>query len=447
LQEVIIQFKVIQMKFIIKTFSLSLLLLSIALTGYSQQVSKPSQGTYALTNATIETVTKGTVKGTLVVENGNISAIGPNVAIPPDAKVVDCSGLFVYPGLIDAGTQLGLVEVSSVSLTADANELGDIIPQMQALTAVNPNATAIPVTRVEGVTTALVVPVGGTVPGTAALINLVGYTPDQMYAGFKGIVMNYPSSGRRGRRDSRTDEQRKKDEDKQLKKINDMWDQLALYHRLDSMAGTQSASSLDYNPEMEAMLPAYRGEIPVLLEVNQASSIESAIKWVKKRKINAIFTGVAEGWRVADQLAEAKIPVITGPMLSMPTRASDRYDTPYANPGKMHKAGVKVAIRSNDTENVRNLPFNAGFAAAYGMGKEAALKAVTIVPAEIMGVADRLGSLEKGKSATLFVTDGDPFETKTQVKHLFIDGWNIPLDSRHIRLYNEFLERSPGLEK
>lgn len=435
------------MKFIIKTFSLSLLLLSMALTGYSQQVSKPSQGTYALTNATIETVTKGTVKGTLVVENGNISAIGPNVAIPPDAKVVDCSGLFIYPGLIDAGTQLGLVEVSSVSLTADANELGDIIPQMQALTAVNPNATAIPVTRVEGVTTTLVVPVGGTVPGTAALINLVGYTPDQMYAGFKGIVMNYPSSGRRGRRDSRTDEQRKKDEDKQLKKINDMWDQLALYHRLDSMAGTQSASSLDYNPEMEAMLPAYRGEIPVLLEVNQASAIESAIKWVKKRKINAIFTGVAEGWRVADQLAEAKIPVITGPMLSMPTRASDRYDTPYANPGKMHKAGVKVAIRSNDTENVRNLPFNAGFAAAYGMGKEAALKAVTIVPAEIMGVADRLGSLEKGKSATLFVTDGDPFETKTQVKHLFIDGWNIPLDSRHIRLYNEFLERSPGLEK
>ncbi len=447
MQEVIIQFKVIQMKFIIKTFSLSLLLLSMALTGYSQQVSKPSQGTYALTNATIETVTKGTVKGTLVVENGNISAIGPNVAIPPEAKVVDCSGLFIYPGLIDAGTQLGLVEVSSVSLTADANELGDIIPQMQALTAVNPNATAIPVTRVEGVTTTLVVPVGGTVPGTAALINLVGYTPDQMYAGFKGIVMNYPSSGRRGRRDSRTDEQRKKDEDKQLKKINDMWDQLALYHRLDSMAGTQSASSLDYNPEMEAMLPAYRGEIPVLLEVNQASAIESAIKWVKKRKINAIFTGVAEGWRVADQLAEAKIPVITGPMLSMPTRASDRYDTPYANPGKMHKAGVKVAIRSNDTENVRNLPFNAGFAAAYGMGKEAALKAVTIVPAEIMGVADRLGSLEKGKSATLFVTDGDPFETKTQVKHLFIDGWNIPLDSRHIRLYNEFLERSPGLEK
>ncbi|NET31599.1 MAG: amidohydrolase family protein, partial [Cyanothece sp. SIO1E1] len=173
----------------------------------------------------------------------------------------------------------------------------------------------------------------------------------------------------------------------------------------------------------------------------------SAIKWVTEKKVKAIFTGVAEGWRVADKIAAANIPVITGPMLSMPTRTSDRYDTPYANAGKMHKAGVKVAIRSNETENVRNLPYNAGFAAAYGMGKEAALKAVTIVPAEIFGVADRLGSLEKGKSATLFVTDGDPFETKTHVKHLFIDGWSVPLDSRHIRLYNEFLERSPGLEK
>lgn len=434
------------MKFTIKIFALLMLGLS-SFSSYGQQISKPSRGTFALTNATIETITNGTVQGTLVIENGNISAIGPNVAIPPDAKVVDCAGLFIYPGLIDGGTQLGLVEVSSVSLTADANEIGDIKPQMQALTAVNPNATAIPVTRVEGVTTTLVAPVGGTIPGTASLINLVGYTPQQMYAGFKAVVINYPSAGRRGRRDRRSDEERKKQEEKQLKKLNDLWDNLALYHKLDSAAKAGSGEALDYNPQMEAMLPVIRGEMPILLEVNQASAIESAIKWVAEKKVKAIFTGVAEGWRVADKIAAANIPVITGPMMSMPTRTSDRYDTPYANAGKMHKAGVKVAIRSNETENVRNLPFNAGFAAAYGMGKEAALKAVTIVPAEIFGVDDRLGSLEKGKSATLFVTDGDPFETKTHVKHLFIDGWSVPLDSRHIRLYNEFLERSPGLEK
>lgn len=424
-----------------------MLLGSLSFSGYSQQLSKPQRGTFALTNATIETVTKGVIKGTLIIEDGNISAIGANVAIPPDAQVIDCAGLFIYPGLIDSGTKLGLVEVASVSLTEDANEIGDIIPQMQALTAVNPNATAIPVTRVEGVTTVLAVPSGGTVPGTASLINLVGYTPNQMYAGFKGVVVNFPSSVSRGRFDRRTDEDRKKDEEKQVKKLNDLWDNLALYHRLDSAAKVDAKIKVEYNPEMAAMLPVFQGEMPILLEVNQSKAIESAIKWVKERKIKAIFTGVAEGWRVADKLAAANIPVITGPMLDMPTRASDRYDTPYANPGLMHKAGVKVAIRSNDTENVRNLPFNAGFAAAYGMGKEAALKAVTIVPAELFGVADRLGSLEKGKSATLFVSDGDPFETKTNVKFVFIDGWNVPLDSRHIRLYNEFLERSPGLEK
>ena len=160
-----------------------------------------------------------------------------------------------------------------------------------------------------------------------------------------------------------------------------------------------------------------------------------------------IFTGVAEGWRVADELAAAKIPVITGPIIAIPTRQSDRYDRAYANAGLMHKAGVTVAIRSNSEENVRNLPFHAGFAAAYGMGKEAAMKAITIVPAQLFGVEKQLGSLEIGKSATLYASTGDPFEHKTQIKHLFIEGYLVPLDSRHIRLYEEFLDRSPGVKK
>jgi imidazolonepropionase-like amidohydrolase len=204
---------------------------------------------------------------------------------------------------------------------------------------------------------------------------------------------------------------------------------------------------LDYYPEMEQMAKVVAGELPLLVEVNAAADIEAAIKWVESKKAKAILTGVAEGWRVADKIAQAKLPVITGPVLSLPTRQSDRYDAAYTNPAKMLKAGVKVAIRTNDAENVRNLPFNAGFAAAYGMGKEEALKAVTIVPAEILGVADRLGSIEEGKNATLFIADGDPFETSTQIKHVFIDGYQIPMTNRHIRLYQEFLERSPGLER
>lgn len=412
------------------------------------QVEKSNKGTYALTNATIETVTKGTIRnGTLIIKDGKILGLGPAAIIPDDAFKIDCTGMTIYPGLIDGGTKLGLSEIGSISLTQDYNEIGDITPHMQALTAVNPNSVSIPITRTNGVTTVLTMPAGGIFPGTAALINLNGYTPEQMYAGFKGMVVSYPTSGRSSRWDKRSDEDRKKEEEKKLKKLNDVWEQARLYAKIDSAAQDNPAMRPEYNPEMAAMLPVIQGKMPVLLEVNKAKDIESAIKWVEENNINAIFTGVAEGWRVADKLAKAKISVITGPVLRTPTRNSDKYDRPYANAGLMLKAGVKVALRTNEIENVRNLPFNAGFAAAYGMGKKEALKAVTIVPAEIFGVADQIGSLEKGKSATLFVTNGDPFETKTQVKYLFIDGYHVALDSRQIQLNKEFLNRSPGVKE
>ncbi len=420
-------------------------LLVLPLIGQTE--SKPAKATFALTNATIETITNGTMSGNLIISNGKITALGPDAAIPAGAEIIDCTGHSIYPGMIDSGTQLGLSEVSSVSLTNDYNELGDIIPQMQALTAVNPNSTAVPVTRVSGVTSVIVSPSGGILPGTASLINLVGYTPDQMDLGFRGVILNFPSAEARGRWDRRSEDVRKKEYDKKLKKLNEVMDEAAIYTQLSDASVGQQGASIEYNPELRALLPVIKGEAPFLLEVNSEQSIKAAIKWVSKRKVKAIFTGVAEGWRVADQLAAAKIPVITGPVLSTPTRSSDRYDKPYANAGLMHKAGVKVAIRTGDSENVRNLPYHAGFAAAYGFGKEEALKAVTITPAEIFGVADQLGSLVVGKSATLFVSDGDPFETKTQVKYVFIDGWNIPMESRHTRLYDEFLNRRPGLKK
>lgn len=430
------------MKYILK-LSLALAICALALPLQAQVVGKAEKGTFALTNATIETVTKGTVQGTVLIQDGKITAVGPNVTVPAGAKTIDCTGKFIYPGMIDGGTNLGLSEVSSISLTNDFDEIGNFTPQMQALTAVNPNATAIPVTRVEGVTTVLSVPRGGLFPGTAALINLVGYTPDQMYAGFKGVVLNFPSVRRRRFGDNRSDEELKKEEEKQLKELNDLWDQAVLYNNI-----LKSGAKPDYNPEMEAFAPVVRGEATLLIEVNRYTEIESALKWIKEKKVKKpVLTGVFEGWRVADQIAKAGVPVITGPVIAIPSRETDRYDKAYANPGLMQKAGVKVAIRSNDTENVRNLPFNAGFAVAYGMDKAAALKAVTITPAEIFGVADKLGSIEVGKSATLFVSTGDPFETKTKIEHLFIDGWDVPIDSRHIQLYHEFLNRQPGLKK
>jgi len=413
------------------------------------QVAKPSKGTYALTNASIQTVTKGLVQGTLVIQDGKITALGASAAVPSGAQVIDCKGLTLYPGLIDGGTQLGLVEVESVDVTNDDDEVGDLTPQVEALTAVNPNATAIPVTRVNGVTTALVAPTGGRFPGTASLINLVGYTPNQMYAGFKGMVMNFPTLGRSGFfGPQRSEEELKKEQEKALTRLNEIWEGAKLYAKIDSAASKNAEIKVAYNPEMAALAPVLRGQMLLMIEVNRAEDIEGAIKWVESKKIKrVVFTGVAEGWRVADKLAKAKISVITGPIVAIPTRSSDRYDKAYANAGLMHKAGVNVAIRTYESENVRNLPFSAGFAAAYGLGKEQALKAITIIPAEIFGVADKLGSLEVGKNATLFASTGDALDTRNQIKYLFIDGWQVPLDSRHIQLYNEFLKRSPGLDK
>lgn len=431
------------MKRILKTFCASLLALLpvAAMAQIDGEFVKPRTGKFLLQNATVVTVTKGTLNNTSVlVENGKIAQVGTNISAD-GAEVIDCSGMFIYPGMIDGGTRLGLVEVSSVPETVDYAELGNVTPNMQALTTVNPNSEAIGVTRVSGVTTVLTVPTGGLFPGTAALINLNGYTPDQMYGGFKAIVMNFPSSGRRGRFDRRSDEDIKKDSEKSLKEANEIWDNAKKYLELK-----KAGAELQYYPEMDQLSKAVSGELPLLVVVDAASDIQNAIKWVADKNIKVIFSGVAEGWRVADEIAKAGIPVITGPVQELPSRQSDRYDTPYANAGKMAKAGVKVAIRTDEEENVRNLPFHAAFAAAYGLGKEEALKAITINPAEIFGMQDQYGSVEAGKRANLVISTGDPLETKSQILHVFIDGYRIPMSNRHIRLYQEFLERSPGLK-
>lgn len=410
------------------------------------QVQKAKSGVFALTNASIQTVSNGVItNGTIILSGGKITDIGTNVAVPQGAITIDCKGLWIYPGAIDGGTKTGLVEFGQVDQASDEQDAGQIIPQMKALTAVNPNTPIIPVTRVSGVTTVIVYPGGGLIPGTAALMNLHGYVPDQMYAGFEGIVINYPNTGRRGFNDRRTEDELKKAQEKAVAQLNDTWDKAVQYHKIDS--ATKGKNS-EYYPELQALMPAVRGEKAVMIEANAAKDILSALKWIKERKIKKpILTGVAEGWRVADEIAKANVPVVTGPVLALPSRDYDRYDKAYANAGIMKKAGVKVALRTTDTENVRNLFYNAGFAATYGLGKEEALKSITIVPAEIFGVSDKLGSLEKGKNATLFVCDGDPFETKTQVKHVFIDGWQIPMNTRQTDLYDEFLKREPGLSK
>jgi imidazolonepropionase-like amidohydrolase len=412
----------------------------------AQMVSKGEGGTFLLKNATVHTITKGNVVGDVLVKGSKIQQVGPNLTLPAGAKSIDCTGKHIYPGFIDGGTTLGLAEISSVSLTVDHDEVGDVIPHMKALTAVNPNAVAIPVTRTNGVTTVITQPTTGKFPGTSALIDLHGYTPDQMYAGFSAVRMNFPTTGRGGRWDRRTDEAIKTDSEKALKSIKDLWADLALYHQIDSAAIANKTKFNNYRPDLDALLPVYRGKGSLMIEVNKKEDIESALKWVKEAKVKAILTGVKEGWRVAKAIADAKVPVIVGPILDNPGRDYDSYDIVYANPSLMAKEGVLVAIRTDNSENVRNLPFHAAFAAAYGLGIDEAVKAITINPAKIFGLETSYGSVEAGKVANLIVCDGDPFEMKTKITHVFIKGWSVPMENRHTMLYDEFLSRSPGLQ-
>ena len=440
-------FKSHQNKLKMKTLNIIIAALLVTCSIQAQMVAKSQSGTFLLKNATLHTVTNGTMKGDILIKDGKIADIGTISQAEAGSTTIELTGKHIYPGMIDGGTKLGLSEVGSVSLTQDYRELGSFTPHMQALTAVNPNSVSIPVTRTNGVTTVIAKTEGGLFPGTAALINLHGYTPQQMYAGFKGVQLNFPATGRRGRWDRRKDEDIKKDSEKALKKLNEIWKKAVQYAKIDSAGTAGRKTRDDYNPQMDALLPIVNGEAPLMIEVNKDKDIKAAIKWVADNKVNAIFTGVSEGYRVTKELAKSGVPVITGPVLSIPGRSSASYDIAYKNAGIMQKAGIRVAIRTNETENVRNLPFNAGFAAAYGMGVEEALKAVTIIPAEIFGVADQLGSLEKGKVANLFICDGDPFETKTQVEHLFIKGYKVPIESRHTLLYDEFLKRDPGVDR
>jgi imidazolonepropionase-like amidohydrolase len=276
------------------------------------------------------------------------------------------------------------------------------------------------------------------------LIDLFGYTPEQMYAGAEGVIMNFPSTGRRGRFDRRTDEDIKKDSEKVMKKLDDIWEKAVQYAAIDSALKTEKRQHPTYNPQMDALLPIVRKTAKLFIEVNKKEDIIKATEWVKEKGIRAVFTGVAEGGRVAELLKKENIEVITGPVLRVPGRASAPYDEAYKNVSAMVNAGIKVAIRTDEAENVRNLPFNAAYAAAYGLGIEEALKCITIYPAQIFGVEKTHGSIEEGKIANLFVCDGDPFELKTKISRLFIRGWDVPMESRHTLLYDEFLQRNPG---
>jgi imidazolonepropionase-like amidohydrolase len=387
-----------------------------------------------------------------VIQDDSIAAVGPNVTAPENAQVIDGEGLTVYPGFIDSGTHLGLGEIGSLPETRDYNEIGELSAHMNALTAVNPNSVHVPTTRVHGITSVITEPENGILPGTAALIGLHGYTPEQMHLGDVTLTkLDFPSVGRQGPSDDRSPETIQKEADEALNKLNELWTEAERYARIDSAVAMQPETRRqpEFVPTMESLIPVIRGEQSLMISANAAPDISAALDWAEERGVldQVILSGAMEGWRVADEIAAADVPVLVGSIMQPPSRESDRYDKAYRTPGLLHEAGATVALRSGKTENVRNLVFHAGFAASHGLGKTEALRAVTTTPAQIFGVDDHIGTIETGKRANLFVANGDPFQPDTDVQHLFIDGYKLPLENRATKLYDEFLNRNPGLEK
>jgi imidazolonepropionase-like amidohydrolase len=410
--------------------------------------------TYVIRGARVVTVSGADIENaTVVVTGGRISAVGANVSAPAGAQTIDASGLWVYPGMIDVGTNMGLTEISSGAPgTTDTAELGDMNPNVAAIWAVNPHSSHIAVTRVEGVTSVLSMPSGGTISGQAAFINLAGSSPREMaVAPQAALVIDFPRVGGGGggfaaflaaqqgiTQDALSARDRRVEELRRLFRDAEAYGRAQDAYAKDPKAVPRPPTEL----KLAALVPYARGERPVVFRAERERDIRGAVRFAEELKLRPVIIGGSEAWKAAQFLKEKNVPVILDSVLNLPLREDDPYDSLYENAAKLQAAGVRFCISTGDSgAHVRDLPFHAGMAAAYGLPKAEALKAVTLYPAQILGVADRVGSVEQGKLANLVVTDGDLLEARTHVRHLFIGGRQIPLVSRHTMLYDQFKDR------
>lgn len=413
-----------------------------------------ARGSYAITNARIVPVVGAEIaRGTVVIgADGKITAVGANVPVPAGATVVDAKGGTVWPGMMDAGTGMGLSEISQgANATVDNREVGSFNPNAQAIWGLNPHSAHIGVSRIVGVTHVVSSPTGGLISGQSAIVNLAGWTvPEMTVVPRAAVVLNLPSASFRGggfgaflaaQQGESPDQSRTREI--QMDSIRGMFrDAVAYANAHDAAARDRSIPRPKSDVVLAALVPAARGAMPVIFNADRASEIRDALRFAREMNLKPIIMGGRDAWMVTDELKAANAPVILTRIMALPSREDDPYDVNFAAPFKLHQAGVRFAIASGDDgAHVRDLPYTAGMAAAYGLPKDVALRSITLAPAEIFGIADRLGSIEAGKVANLVVTDGDVMEPRTKTIALFIDGRPVPLSSRHEQLYEQFKDR------
>jgi len=398
--------------------------------------------TYAIVGGTVHTLTGEAYMGTVVVRDGLIVDVGPGVQAPAGAEVVDATGRHVYPGMFDAVSQLGLTEVGAVDVTNDSQEQGDFNPHLQAATAIHPATEHIPVARANGITHTIAAPRGGIISGQASLVGLDGWTVEEMGIDpGAAMVVNFPSLQPRrryggfGGSGSTSFSDLEKQYEEQVARLDEWMDGGRMYARAVA-AGTAQRSL-----ELEAMARVVNREMPVLIAANGERDIRHAVEWAERQDIRYVITGGSGAWKIADWLAEKHVQMILGPSQTMPASPDEEYDEPYANAGKLHAAGVKIAFATFNSSDSRTLPYEAAMAVPYGLPREVALEAVMKNGPEMLGLGDRIGTIAPGKIANLIVTDGDPLEIQTQVLDLIILGRQVSTDNKHKSLYEKYRAR------
>jgi imidazolonepropionase-like amidohydrolase len=406
----------------------------------------------ALKNAKLLTVTHGTIEnGTLIMQGGKITAVGAATAvnIPANAQQIDATGMTIYPGLIDSETALGLTEISAENMTNDLVEMSDeIMPHMHTAEAFHAESALIPVARFNGITNAMVAPASGdTLPGQDSFIQLAGANASEMLLlRDNAMPLNFTGDERRNRGGF---EKQKFPATRmglaaQLRQaFIDAQDYKA---KLTDYGRKKADASQNKKPEplapkrdlkSEALLPYLEGKKTIVLAAESPSDLQTAVSLAHEFKLKFVLNHIAHSQPVLDYVASLKVPVIVGPIYETP-KEDERYDAVYSLPAQLQKRGVKIVFASYDAHNVRNLPYQAGFATAFGLPYDEALKAITLNAAEIWGVADQLGSLDVGKTANLVVANGDPLDVKTDVKQVFIQGRSVPMTDRQTQLRDEY---------
>lgn len=394
----------------------------------------------------VHTVSNGVIEnGMVMFDEGVITTVGDaemleRMRLTEQVEVIRLpEGMHIYPGLIGANTIMGLTEIGSVRATLDHSEVGDFTPEVRAASSVNPDSTLLPVTRSAGILTVGVLPMGGSITGRAAVIRMDGWTwEDLAISDDAGLVVNWPNV-----RPSTAwwvttprEEQIKRAE-RRLREIDEFFTSAQSY--LDAKAADDSVQT---DIRYEAMGPALRGESPVFIRANEIQQIESAIEWATGRGLKAVIVGGRDAEQCADLLKKHDIGVIVNGVHRLPGDRDDAYDEPFTLPARLEAAGVRWCLASGEeTAHERNLPHNAGTAVAYGLDPEAGIRSITLSAAELLGVADRLGSIEEGKAATLIVTDGNPMEVATTTWVAYIDGRRISLADKQKLLTEKYLEK------